>query len=673
MGLFSDTPREKAQKEAVKLHQAALSAYESVNTKYADEDGFTASVAVLSQWKKRNNGKFPVEPLLKHLVGVGTKLLNESGFYSPPPPPSTAGDLSELVEQKNLYRGLIKSWNEDDVRTHLRVTLFLIFDHILSCLPPEMFLSLEDERATDSPPTDIAFDLPAATYIQSLDDLIEVVMSTLFADEISDTAIFGDHRGKMVNTLNSMREEYRVPQTAPFSVSCFHGKAPPIEIYRRLFAGTALSGLLNFNVPLSLGERSRFKHQYVLGKTGSGKSVLLRYQIAHDIHAGRGLVIMTPERGLIDDVLSYVPEERYEDVVYFNAADSSTPTTGFNPFTLHNPNELSQKAGELEAILIRTLGDMGVKMRPVISNTIYALLAIDGTFSDIPQLLDPEDATFRRRIRDKLDARTQEFFNKYDASRYYKDAYEPIINRLDTLLRPPLSLTLSTPSLDFAEILNNRRSIVLCDMSELRGFQSEVTGQLLLSTFQQTFFQRDLLPEKKLIPYFFYMDEFQTYATSSEQSLKDFLTRARKYKTGIVMAHQNIKDIPDNLRASIFGNCGTLCGMLMSADDARVFSKESQLKNFSRETNAAAQMQNFKAGQMALTTPDMKKAQIIRVPEFPPFDRDYSALSIIKDLSRSRYGMDKDDKRPPPPPSTPAGVSESEPSTGWDDLGYDIS
>ena len=132
----------------------------------------------------------------------------------------------------------------------------------------------------------------------------------------------------------------------------------------------------------------------------------------------------------------------------------------------------AQRAGELESILVRTLGDMGVKMMPVLSNSIYALLATEGSFHDIPKLLDPQDASYRRRIAGELDERTREFFEKYDASTYYKDVYEPIINRLDPLLRPPLSTTLTTPALDFDHILNHSSSIVLCNLSRLRGFQA---------------------------------------------------------------------------------------------------------------------------------------------------------------------------------------------------------
>ncbi|MCP3665998.1 MAG: hypothetical protein GY696_26460 [Gammaproteobacteria bacterium] len=95
-----------------------------------------------------------------------------------------------------------------------------------------------------------------------------------------------------------------------------------------------------------LSTADRFKHQNVHDKTRSGKTVLLRHQITQDIHSGYGVVLITPERGLIDDVLSYIPNERADDVVFLNPTDAQAPIVGFNPFDTPPAHELTQKAGD---------------------------------------------------------------------------------------------------------------------------------------------------------------------------------------------------------------------------------------------------------------------------------------------------------------------------------------
>ena len=443
---------------------------------------------------------------------------------------------------------------------------------------------------------DLQFTVPAAQFFHaSGHDLIDAVLGVFFHEEIIDTPLFVVWRSIILKNFEMLYEQHRIKEPDS-SAAARNGKLPTEALAAAMFGPLPLKDLLNCPVPFTAPVERRLKHHYVLGKTGSGKSVLLRYQIAHDLHAGHGVVVITPERDLINDVLSYVPESRHGDVVHFDAADNVEPVVGFNPFALKDQRDATQRAGELENILIRTLGDMGVKMAPTLSNTIYALLATQGTLQDIPKLLDLNNPSHRKSVFHKFDERTQDWFKRYETDPYYKDVYAPIINRLEPLLRQPLASTLTTPSLDFSELLNHRSSIVLCDISKLRGFQAEIVGQFLLATFQQTFFERDLIPERDHLPYFFYMDEFQTYASSAEKSLKDFLTCARKYKVGIVMAHQNTDDIPSNLLSSIFGNCGTLTGMLMSSQDAPQFTREAQLANFRSFDRTDAHLQNFLPG-----------------------------------------------------------------------------
>lgn len=637
-------------------------------TNLSRDEAVDDAMQTLLSWQNTEGGKEIPPELFTSLLAKGRDFLSMSHFYEMPDLPKEF-DTEGMFWCRKTLKALIPVWQDVDTnRLKIKVTLAEIYFPILNSLPPSFFAEdEEDEEGNVIVSGEITFQLPALETLSNIDDLIIDAAVVTHDKELREKGLFNYYRSTVNTNYQTIIDTHKIPpRHQGGSLKSLSGVIPTRELNSCLLSNTPFDGLFNFTVPVVLDRENRFKHQYILGKTGSGKSVLLRYQLAHDIHAGHGVVVMTPERGLIEDALSYVPPERHKDVVYFDTSDDHAPVMGFNPFLMHDSTPLTQKAGELEAILVRTLGDMGVKMMPVISNTIYALLQTGGSFADIPKLLDPQDETYRNNISGQLDPRTQKFFEKYNTSRYYKEVYEPILNRLDTLLRPPLCYTLTESSLNFSELLNNRSSIVLCDMSRLRGFQASITGQLLVSTFQQTFFQRDVIPESQRIPYFFYMDEFQTYATSSEESLRDFLTRARKYQCGIVMAHQNIKDVPETLRASIFGNCGTLCGMLMSADDAKTFTKEAQLSNFDdfKDTHGArafSQLQNFKPGQVAITTPDMKKARIVQVPEYPPFDRDFDGIGDLKNISK--VALAGNHSQSPPPQNQPSSDTVPEPES----------
>lgn len=650
--------RQKDYNEAKHMHAQLVGAH-------ARAGGPAVNIPDLGREVLGERDELPA-PLVGHFTVIIEDILASSGLYSILPLP--AFDDTEALYKHRAYLRAMATVVDDFDRYHDQVQsiAYAIVNHLIKNLPAP--------ASPDDPPC-LNFDIPATHFFhQDIPSILDYAVSALAYSEVIDTPLFSAVRGILEQNFERLSERHRL-RSPEYSAEAFKGKATPEELVAGIFAQLPFARLFDFFVPFRLATLDRFKHQYILGKTGSGKSVLLRHQIAHDLHAGYGVVVMTPERDLINDVLSYVPESRLADVVHFDAFDDEPPLVGFNPFTLSDRTALAQRAGELESILVRTLGDMGVKMKPVLSNSIYALLATQGSFHDIPKLLDPQDASYRRQIAGRLDERTREFFEKYDASTYYKDVYEPIINRLDPLLRPPLSTTLTTPTLDFDHILNRSSSIVLCNLSRLRGFQAEIVGQLLLATFQQTFFARDALPERERLPCFFYMDEFQAYATASEQSLKDFLTRARKYKVGIVMAHQNTDDIPGNLLSSIFGNCGTLVGMLMSSKDASGFTREAQLANFRGFDRAETQLQNFIPGEIAIATPDMKQARICRVPERPPFDYSMGQVEALKVFSKKslRIQRRRPNTDPPSPPGAEPSTTRNPKPNDWEDLGYRLS
>lgn len=647
--------RKRDYEETVKMHTALEALVKRALNEAVPFDGFVEQ-------------SFP--ELLAHFHGhfsfLAEKIITSSGLYTVQPLPRYE-DTDALYQHRDYLRGMTQVMKSSkEYENHiLRMAHGIIFE-LVNALPDSVTTPASDE-------IEISFEVPASQFFHhNGHELIDIVLNHLFREELVDTPLFIAWRIIILNNFKALYENHHI-RGNEYSARSLKGKLPINEFTQAIFYPLPLSNLFNFSVPFALPAEDRFKHQYVLGKTGSGKSVLLRHQIAHDLNAGHGVVVMTPERDLINDVLSYVPDSRADDVVHFDASDDTYPLVGFNPFALHDKSLLTQRAGELELILIRTLGDMGVKMKPILSNSIYALLATQGSLHDIPKLIDPNNASYRRSIASKLDERTREFFEKYDTSTYYKEVYEPIINRLDPLLRPPLSATLTTPALDFNHLLNNTSSIVLCNLSRLRGFQAEIVGQLLLAIFQQTFFARDFLPESKRLPYFFYMDEFQTYATGSEHSLKDFLTRARKYKVGIVMAHQNTDDIPSNLLSSIFGNCGTLCGMLMSSKDASTFTREAQLANFRGFDRAEAQLQNFLAGEIAIATPQMKQARICRTPERPPFPFSVDRIDRFKSYSKSRFGVSTKATKPPEQKPPDDKLPPTSPPDTWEDLGYRLS
>jgi DNA helicase HerA-like ATPase len=82
--------------------------------------------------------------------------------------------------------------------------------------------------------------------------------------------------------------------------------------------------------PFGLSHADRRYHAYVIGKTGSGKTSLLRNLLIQDIAAGHGVGVLDPHGDLAEELLDHIPPWRTDHIVYFNPADLAFPI-GFNP------------------------------------------------------------------------------------------------------------------------------------------------------------------------------------------------------------------------------------------------------------------------------------------------------------------------------------------------------
>ena len=187
---------------------------------------------------------------------------------------------------------------------------------------------------------------------------------------------------------------------------------------------------------ITLPLRDRFRHGYIIGKTGAGKTNLLKHLITQDLNnPDVGLILLSPEDGIFQALLPAIPESRKDDLIYFDPTDTLDPVIGFNPFdftdaddlTPHErENYLTLKAGETYTIFERALGDLGVKMTTLMQNIAYALLQHpDATILDFDKLLTPHDNGYRRAISEAntIDPRTRQFWSQYDTSTYYKSTY----------------------------------------------------------------------------------------------------------------------------------------------------------------------------------------------------------------------------------------------------------
>jgi hypothetical protein len=288
-------------------------------------------------------------------------------------------------------------------------------------------------------------------------------------------------------------------------------------------------------------------HCYLIGRSGSGKTNLIRGMLLQDIFYGRGVGVLAPEQELLtEEILPYIPENRIDDVVYVNPADSSYPIA-FNPLHLEEGEDIGDKVDDFVTIFKRAVGDTGFRMDQILSETLYALIRRKGsTLDDIEPFLSRVNPAFRNEVLKTADQRSRTFFEDTYPS-MDKNAANPVISRISAFTRrETVRNILCQPgrSFNFRKAMDEGK-IVLFNLSDgILGEQSsQLLGQIIVSKMQLAAMSRVDTPAAHRRPFYLYLDEFQTFTGVAETSYEKLLSRARKYNLGLVIAHQQTGQI----------------------------------------------------------------------------------------------------------------------------------
>ncbi|MEI6143978.1 MAG: type IV secretion system DNA-binding domain-containing protein [Candidatus Berkelbacteria bacterium] len=342
----------------------------------------------------------------------------------------------------------------------------------------------------------------------------------------------------------------------------------------------------------TLNERRR--HTYILGATGSGKTTLLSTMIYQDIINGKGLAVIDPHGQLVEKILSVIPKERINDVVWFAPDDDAYPIA-LNLLELPKDNLLTasqlQKQKSLVASsiisIIQKFYDkkfFGPRMEYVLRNTILtALETPDPTLATILDLLT--NKSYRKEIIKGLENKILKdyWLNEFEklGSMQRNNVISPITNKIGGILGSPINyniLTQPKSTINFDQIMNEGK-ILLCDLSKgkIGEDESSFFGSLVIAKIQLAALKRAQMPEEERNDFFLYVDEFQNFAT---QSFSELVSEARKYRLATILAHQSISQIEDrDIIKVILANVATvICFKTANPEDEQfilpIFSPE---------------------------------------------------------------------------------------------------
>ena len=322
----------------------------------------------------------------------------------------------------------------------------------------------------------------------------------------------------------------------------------------------------------------RRQHLYVIGKTGTGKTTLLKNLIVQDIAAGRGVGVIDPHGDLAQSLLDLIPRCRTEDVVFFDPADREYPIA-FNPLDSLPPEQKHLVASGIVGAFKNVWRDSwGPRTEYILYAAVAALLDCENaSLLGVQRMLS--DARYRawvvKQVKDPL---VRSFwvreFGEYD-SRFMHEAVAPLQNKVGQLVMSPLLRNIlgQVRSRINARFMMDHGRIFIADLSKGRigEDKSNLLGALLVSHFQLAAMSRADVPEPERPDFFLVIDEFQNFATDSFASI---LSEARKYRLCLTLSHQYVAQLNDEIRDAVFGNVGSIVAFRVGQADASMLERE---------------------------------------------------------------------------------------------------
>ena len=409
-----------------------------------------------------------------------------------------------------------------------------------------------------------------------------------------------------------------------------------------LFLGT--NQFRGVDKAIYLQEKDRRRHMYVIGQTGMGKSVFLENLAFQDMCDGKGFAFIDPHGDAVEAILQRVPEERIDDIIYFDPADIEHPV-GMNMFEYTTEDQkdfiVQEGISMLQSLFDpQNQGIFGPRGQHMFRNAALLLMSdpAGATFIDIPQCFtDPEFV--KSKLKYVTDKAVYDYWTKeFPASQKSSDAGE-VITWFSSKWGPFIANTIMRNTLgqiksgfNIREIMDNKK-IFLVNLSKgrLGDINANLLGMIFVMKFQQAAMSRQDIPEDERQDFCLYVDEFQNFATDSFESI---LSEARKYRLNLIVANQFMTQLTEKIREALLGNVGTIiCGRIGVTDAdlmVKAFTPTFTAEDLTKTPNfsAVAKVMMF----------DMPSAPFTMKLPAPMGEPNEDLMNTLKDYSATRFG-----------------------------------
>ncbi|MEQ1500358.1 MAG: TraM recognition domain-containing protein [Parcubacteria group bacterium] len=405
----------------------------------------------------------------------------------------------------------------------------------------------------------------------------------------------------------------------------------------------------NIETPIYMQDEDRLRHLYTIGQTGTGKTTLLKNMIIQDITKGNGACFIDPHGSDVLDILSNIPQDRFQDVIYFDPSYTERPMAlNMLEYDRNHPEQKTFVVNELFSIFQKLYGKVPESLGPMFEQYFRnaTMLVIEDpdtgcTLLDVSRVMTNKEFRQMKLSHCKNPIVVQfwtEVAEKAGGEASLANIVPYITSKFDVFLandimRPIIAQEKS--SFDFRKIMDDKK-ILLVNLSKgrLGDINANLIGLILVGKILMAALSRVDSLGQNLPPFYLYIDEFQNITTNS---ISTILSEARKYKLSLNVAHQFIAQLQEDIRDAVFGNVGSIATFRVGAEDAEYLEKQFSpvftAKDIMNIDNHNAYLKMLVGGRPV-------KAFNIRASAPPKGNPEI--VDKLKQLSYITYGGDRD-------------------------------
>ena len=400
------------------------------------------------------------------------------------------------------------------------------------------------------------------------------------------------------------------------------------------------------NTEVHLAREDRMRHMYVIGQTGTGKTNIMLNMITQDIKNGDGCCYIDPHGTDIQTILSRIPKERIDDVIYFDPAYTARPM-GLNMLEF-DPNYPEQKTFVVNELMgiFNKLFDMKTSGGPMFEqyfkNSAFlimedpesgcTLLEISRVLAD-KEFRDMKLAKCKNPIIKQFWIGAEQTTGDQSLANFVPYITSKFDNFISNDIMRPVVLQ-EKSVFNFRKIMDEKK-ILLVNLSKgrLGEMNANLIGLVLVGKIQMAALSRVDMFGKQMNDFYLYIDEFQNVTTDSIASI---LSEARKYRLSLNIAHQYISQLEDSIKNAVFGNVGSMAVFRVSSEDAEFLEKRF-LPTF--KASDIMKLDNYNAYVNMLVKGQPTKP--FNIKTLAPEEGSPEMVQSLKDLSYLKYGRDR--------------------------------